>query len=55
MPSHTKPPTTIDSAREWANRRLVEIEAMLKGDCLTIISTWRSSSNSALLVSSPLP
>lgn len=42
MPSHTKPPTTIDSAREWANRRLVEIEAMLKGDCLTIISPIQS-------------
>lgn len=42
MPKHTKPPTTIDSAREWANRRLVEIEAMLKGDCLTIISPIQS-------------
>ena len=32
------PPTTIDSAREWANRRLIEIEEMLEADCLTIIS-----------------
>ena len=39
MPDHTSPPpTTIDSAREWANRRLGEIEEMLEADCLTIIS-----------------
>ena len=38
MPDHTRPPTTIDSAREWAKHRLVEIEQMLDADCLTIIS-----------------
>ncbi len=42
MSNHTRPPTTIDSAREWANRRLVEIEEMLNADCLTIISPIRS-------------
>ncbi len=42
MPEHTRPPTTIDSAREWANGRLVEIEQMLNADCLTIISPIQS-------------
>ena len=42
MPEYTRPPTTIDSAREWANGRLVEIENMLNADCLTIISPIQS-------------
>ena len=42
MPNYTKPPTTIDSAREWANGRLVEIEALLNADCLTFISPIQS-------------
>ena len=42
MTDHTSPPTTIDSAREWANRRLAEIEQMLNADCLTIISPIQS-------------
>lgn len=32
------PPTTHDSAREWADTRLLAIEAMLDADGLTIIS-----------------
>jgi len=42
LANHTRPPSTIDSAREWANRRLVEIENMLDADCLTIISPIQS-------------
>lgn len=36
------PPTTQDSAREWAAKRLEEIEAMLSADGLTIISPMQS-------------
>lgn len=32
------PPTTFDSAREWATNRLIAIEGMLDSDGLTIIS-----------------
>ena len=32
------PPTTQDSAREWATSRLLAIEEMLNADGLTIIS-----------------
>lgn len=32
------PPTTFDSAREWATNRLIAIEKMLEADGLTIIS-----------------
>ena len=38
MPDVTAPPTTQDSAREWANVRLAVIEQMLDADGLTIIS-----------------
>lgn len=36
------PPTTQDSAREWANARLRAIEAMLEADGLTILSPINS-------------
>lgn len=38
----TDPPTTQDSAREWANSRLRAIEAMLEADGLTILSPINS-------------
>ncbi len=38
MPNIPAPPTTQDSAREWANNRLGEIERMLDADGLAIIS-----------------
>ena len=38
MPNIPAPPTTQDSAREWANTRLGVIEQMLEADGLTIIS-----------------
>ena len=38
MPELTAPPTTQDSAREWAAIRLRRIEEMLDADGLTIIS-----------------
>ena len=38
----TDPPTTQDSAREWANARLRAIEAMLEADGLTILSPINS-------------
>ena len=38
MPDVAVPPTTQDSAREWANVRLAAIEQMLNADGLTIIS-----------------
>ena len=38
MPSVSAPPTTVDSAREWAAVRLTRIEEMLESDGLTIIS-----------------
>ena len=41
MPEVSVPPTTQDSAREWANVQLAAIEQMLDADGLTIISAMQ--------------
>ena len=42
MPETNMPPTTTDSAREWAKHKLEDVEKITSADCITLISPMAS-------------